>query len=78
MYAKVLWIAETGCATRREAASAVLLARILRRIQFRVPFHTALFHTKPRATRLGRRGRQRSRPIPGLLGGVLVSRLPQH
>ena len=78
MYAKILWSAEIGCATRREAASEVLLARILRRIPQRVSIYRALLHTKPRTTQLDSRGWQRSHPISGLLGGVLVSRLSQH
>jgi hypothetical protein len=78
MYPKIFWCAKTGCATRREAASAVLLVRILRIIPLHVSIKRALFHTKPRKTRLGWCGRQRSRPISGLLGGLLVSHLPQH
>jgi len=78
MHAKILWSAETCCPIRREKASEVLLARILRRIPLRVSIDWALFYSKPRTTRLDLSGRQRSRPIPRLLGGVLVSRLPQH
>jgi len=78
MHAKILWSAETSCAIRRKAASAVLLARILRRIPLHVSINRALFYTKPRKTRLDSRGRKSCHPITGLLVGVLVSHLPQH
>ena len=78
MHTKILWSAETCCTIGRETASEILLARILRRIPIRVSIDRALFHSKPRTNRLDLSGRKRSHPIPRLLGGVLVYRLPQH